>query len=126
MLPESYALPLMSKRLRLIIENNLTGKEKIEWITANVIGGNVTQKYYVAKFRCKLDVLDHKETVFGENAAHIVIPCFSSKKIMAYAVFHKPGWFWKIPTALYVCERLKKIITKERLTGVAFEEAYVK
>lgn len=122
LLPGSYALSFISERLRSIIENNLTGSEKIEWISADVAGAGVTKKYFVAKFSQELDVLDFRKTKFGVDKKHIIIPYFSSRKIANYSIFHKPGWFWQVPTALYVGEKLRKIMKKEKITGVSFEE----
>lgn len=62
-----------------------------------------------------------QRTLFVSGTNHIIKPFFSKKKISNYSLFHKPGNFWEITSALYVSEAVKKDIEKEKLTGLDFE-----
>ncbi|MES2377341.1 MAG: DUF1629 domain-containing protein [Bacteroidota bacterium] len=126
-LPNSLAWPLMSEGLKNIFNDFLTGNEGIDWLIANVNGGNKRKKYYVPRFNKQLDVLDIDNTLFVENTDHVIRPCFSLSKIKNLTVFHKPtnDDLCKITPGLYINEALKKAIQKEKLTGMVFSKTRV-
>jgi hypothetical protein len=123
----SEAWPLMSERLKTVIENNLTGEEGIDWLTAIINGKGERREYYVLRFTKKLDVLDIEHTMFVPGTDAVIRPCFSLAKICRYSIFHDELSYslWKITPGIYVSEKLKKAIQKEKLTGIAFERTYV-
>lgn len=125
--PNNQAWPLMSERMKVIIENKLIGKEDIDWIIAKVNGKGEKRTYYIPRFNTKLDVLDKQKTIFASGTDHVVIPCFSLSKIRNYTLFSKPQAFelWRITSSLYISEFLKETMQKEKLTGVGFENAKV-
>lgn len=125
--PNSFAWPLFSERMRAVVEENMTGKEGIDWIKVKVQGLGETRTYYVLRFNKVLDVLDKEKTVYSGNTDFIVIPMFSSEKVKDYSLFYKPTKYdhWRIPTAIYVSERLKKAMQKAKLTGINFSKARV-
>lgn len=125
--PNSLAWPLMSERLKSIIEANLTGNEQIDWIECKVKNGSEERTYYILRFNKMLDVLDMQKTMFVQGTDHIIRPVFASIKISAYAIFSAPSSYelWKITPGLYVIEALKKAIQKAKLTGMDFERTSV-
>lgn len=125
--PNSLAWPMFSFKLKTIIENNLIGREGINWVTAKIIGNNEQRIYYIPRFEKKLDVLDTQKTIYVKGTDHIIKPFFSLAKVSAYSLFHLPEahGFWKITSGLYVSEVLKKTIQKEKLSGVVFEKTAV-
>lgn len=125
--PNSLAWPLMSERLKSIIEVNLTGNEQIDWIECKVKNKSEERTYYILRFNKMLDVLDMQKTMFVQGTDHIIKPVFASSKISAYGIFSKPSShdLWKITSGLYVSDVLKKAIQKEKLTGIAFEKATI-
>lgn len=125
--PNSLAWPLMSERLKSIIEVNLTGNEQIDWIECKVKNGSEERTYYILRFNKMLDVLDMQKTMFVQGTDHIIRPVFASLKINSYNVFSKPSShdLWKITSGLYVSETLKKTIQKAKLTGMDFEKISV-
>ena len=125
--PNSLAWPLMSSKLKSIIELNLTGNEGIDWIFAIVKGNNEVRTYYIPRFGKRLDVLDLQKTKFVPGTDQVMIPFFSLKKISELSVFHQPlsGDLWKITSGIYVNEKIKKQIQKEKLTGMTFEKVRV-
>ena len=125
--PNSLAWPLMSERLKSVIEANLTGNEQIDWIECKVKNGSEERTYFILRFNKMLDVLDMQKTMFVQGTDHIIKPVFASSKISAYGIFSKPSLYdlWKITSGLYVSDVLKKAIQKEKLTGVDFEKTTV-
>jgi hypothetical protein len=125
--PNSLAWPLMSERLKSVIEVNLIGNEQIDWIECKVKNGNEERTYFILRFNKMLDVLDMQKTMFVQGTDHIIRPVFASSKINAYSVFSKPSShdLWKITSGLYVSDTLKKAIQKAKLTGMDFEKTSV-
>lgn len=120
--PNNLAWPLMSENMKNVISTNLTGKEGLVWIKASVKGGKEVKEYYIPSFLQKLDVLDEQKTMFVPGTSHIIKPVFSLSKVSQLSIFHKPQeLFWEITSGLYVSEKLKNAIQKEKLTGVDFE-----
>ena len=123
--PNGLAWPLFSERLRTIVVQSLTGKEGVSWIKATVNGHGERRFYYIPRFEKKLDVLDHEQTKYVKGTDLVIIPHFSLLKVSEYSVFHVPTAQnrWKITSGLYINEKLKQMIIKEKLTGVDFEQA---
>jgi hypothetical protein len=125
--PNSQAWPLFSERMKGVIEEYLTGKEKVSWISAIISGNGEIRTYFIPRFNQALDVLDINNTSFVPGTDHIIQPVFSYNKIKNYSVIHDPALanLWKITSGFYVNEKIKKAITKESLTGVVFERTAV-
>jgi hypothetical protein len=125
--PNSLAWPLISERLKSIIEANLTGNEQTDWIECKVKNGNEVRTYYILRFNKMLDVLDMQKTMFVQGTDHIIRPVFVNSKINNYSIFSKPSShdLWKITSGLYVNDALKEAIQKAKLTGMDFEKISV-
>lgn len=125
--PNSLAWPMFSEKLKTTITKNLTGKERINWITVKINGNNEQRIYYIPRFEKMLDVLDTQKTMYAKGTDRIIKPHFSLIKVNAYSLFHQPSAhnLWKITSGLYISEVLKKAIQKEKLTGIDFEKATV-
>lgn len=121
----SLAWPLVSKKMKVIISNNLTGNEGIEWVLARIENEDKMIDYYIPKFRQKLDVLDPQQTIFVKGTDQIIIPYFSVKKIKDLALFHKPTSNWRITPDLFVHDKLRKELMKNEVSGVEFKKARV-
>ena len=123
--PNNLAWPLISERMKDLINSNLTGKEGIVWIKANINGGGELKAYYVPRFTKKLDVIDQEKTLFVPGTSHIIKPVFSFVKVLNYNLFFAPQEYWEITSGLYVSEKLKNELQKAKLTGVDFEKITV-
>ncbi len=125
--PNSLAFPLMSEKLKLLVEDNLTRKEYIDWIACKVRNGDEERPYFILRFNKLLDVLDVQKTMFVEETDHIIRPVFAFFKIKEYTIFTKPSSYdlWKITPSIYVSETLKKAIQKQKLTGLEFDKTRV-
>ncbi|MEJ5963672.1 imm11 family protein [Pedobacter immunditicola] len=125
--PNSLAWPLISERLKYLIEINLTGNEQVGWINCKVESEKEEKPYFVLRFNKMLDVLDMKKTMFVPGTDHIIKPVFAVSKISAYSIFSMPSShnLWKITSGLYISETLKKAIQKQKLTGLDFQKVSV-
>lgn len=126
-MPNDLAWPLMSEKMKSIVESSLIEKDYISWISTNVILFEVQRKYYVLKFTKKLDVLDIENTIFVRGTDAIIRPAFSREKIAKYSIFGEPlsQDLWRITHGLYVSETLKKSLQKEKCTGLDFSNTIV-
>lgn len=122
--PNNLALPMFSERMQEIIDQNLTGNEEIDWISAKIKGNNEERNYYILRFNKALDVLDYDKTSFIEDTDHVIEPTFELTKIRSYSIFHipSPDHLCTITRSIYINERLKNQLQKERLTGLNFEK----
>lgn len=128
-LPNGEAWPLFSEKLKVIIENNLTGYEGLSWINAIVSYKNLEEKtYYIPYFKNSLDVLDYTYSIYVEGTDSLIKPVFSSVKILNYNIITTPESYSirGITSALYISEKLMKAIKKEKLSGIIFEEARIR
>ncbi|MDE3184496.1 MAG: hypothetical protein KGM16_13845 [Bacteroidota bacterium] len=125
--PNSLSFPLMSERLKSVIESHLTGNENVDWISCKVKMGNEERPYFILRFNKILDVLNTQKTTFVPGTDQIIKPVFAESKVSAYNIFTKPSshGLWKITPNLYVSEVLKKAIKKQDLTGIDFERTMV-
>jgi len=117
-----FAYNIFSARFKEVIEKELTGNEEINWITAKIHGNGECKTYYILRFTKKLDTINKEKSLFDKYG--LIRPCFSSAKVEKYSIFHWPSsdYFWKIPSGVFVSEKLKKAIQKAKLTGVGFEK----
>ncbi|MBT1688997.1 imm11 family protein [Dawidia soli] len=118
----SLRWPLMSPKMRNVIEQNLTSAEKIDWIAANVYGGDEKRTYYILRFTEENDVLDSIKTKFVEGSNIMILPYYSIAKVEGLALFGVPGMFWEITASIYVSENMKNALQSAKLTGVKFEK----
>lgn len=117
----------MSTKLKSIIELNLTGNEGVDWISAILKGNNEVKTYYIPRFSKLLDVFDMQKTKFVPGTDHVIMPFFSLTNVAQLGISHQtlPGNLWKITSRIYVNEKIKKGIEKEKLTGITFEKVRV-
>ncbi len=123
-LPNDLAWPLMSKKMMVTINKELSELESVDWVEAIVNHNNLSQQYFVPRFNKNLDTLDSKKTKYIPGTDLIMTPSFSKNKIAKYNIFHKPDSpeLFKITPSLYVSETIKNNILREQLTGINLEE----
>lgn len=119
--PNNLAWNLMSSRMKEIVDKNLTGEEGIVWMKVNIKSPTEVRTYFIPRFKSILDVLDEERTIYVKGTSHIVKPVFSLAKVKKFNVFFVNGAAWEIPSGLYISEMMKRVIQKEKLTGVTFE-----
>ena len=122
--PNNMAWPIMSEKMKSIIDSHLTGLEYIEWKEVTINGKTESRKYYVPFFKRKLDILNMSETVLSPYGI-IMIPCFDKEKIQGLAAFHCPDFDWRIPLKFYVNELIKKDLAKAAIKEISFSQARI-
>jgi hypothetical protein len=123
--PNNLAWPLMSSRMKNIIENNLNGQEGVDWIRAILYGHLTTRDYFIPRFQTKLDVLDFEKTTYVKGTDHIIKPVFSLSKIANFSMFHLPEDFWQITSGLYINSKIKRELELSEITGIEFESVKI-
>jgi hypothetical protein len=126
-MPNYLAWPLLSPKMKEIVDVHLTHDEELYWLSATIHGDQETREYFVPRFGRMHDVLDCEKTVYVPGTKHVIKPCFASVKLNHLSIFPLPQEFglWRITSSLYVSESLKMAFTKSGITGVAFEQAAV-
>ena len=124
--PNSFAWPFMSEKMKAIVEANLTGNECIDWIEAEIFANKEKRVYYLPKFTKFLDVLDTNKTTYVDGTDHIIKPVFSSEKVSNLSLLNKPSRFNnQITSGLYVSEKLKNALEKDKIKGIEFNPSSV-
>ena len=121
-LPNSLAWPLMSNKMRDVINGLLMGTEKVEWVKAKIKTKEQTFLYFIPVFKTKLNTLDINKTMFVPNTDHIIKPVFNYRKASKYLIFHGHSLFWQITSEIYVSNLLKLELLKKSLSGIQFQE----
>ncbi len=124
-LPNSFAFPLMSERMKSIIEDHLFGTENMRWIHALVVGESKSFNYYIPMFCQKMDTLNREKTILAPSSGIVLNPCFDTEKIKKYAIFHGESLFWQISLKIYVNEAIKKSLKYAHITAVQFSPVRV-
>jgi len=120
--PNSLAWPLMSGKMKEIINGLIKGNEGLKWIKVNVQGRECVYSYFIPIFTKKLDTLDYKNTLFVPNTDHIIKAVFDYEKIKQYEIFHGHSPLWQISPEIYISERIKKELLNNQITGIQFEK----
>ncbi|MBW8333125.1 MAG: hypothetical protein K0M40_13960 [Prolixibacteraceae bacterium] len=123
--PNSLAWPMMSLKMKEIIDKLLIGNEGLKWIEAKVKGGEMGYPYFIPVFSKKLETLDYEKTSFVPNTDLIIKPVFDYNKICCYEIFHGHSSFWQITTQIYVSKTIKNELVKNLISGIKFEPAKV-
>jgi hypothetical protein len=123
--PNSLAWPMMSIRMKKIIDKLLIGNEGLKWIEAEVKGGEMVYSYFIPVFSKKLETLDSEKTSFVPNTNLIIKQVFDYNKICYYEIFHGHSLFWQITRQIYVSERIKNELLKNFISGITFESVKV-
>ena len=121
----NLGLPLMSERMKQLIETELLGTEKIKWIEVRVQGESNEFIYYVPYFYQKQETLDTDRTIFIPNTDLIIKPYYDKELVSQYAMFHGYGPRWQIPVRVYVNSCIKRKLVDSKMTGLNFIKARV-
>ncbi|MFZ4799416.1 MAG: imm11 family protein [Bacteroidia bacterium] len=125
-LSNTAALPLMSKKMKNFIEENLSGKENITWIEALVNTPSETLLYYLLKFNEVLNVIDLTKTTFRRYPDLILQPVFDVDAIKNICIFtDSVANFPTITIGIFVNDKMKSALIKSKLTGFKFERVAV-
>ena len=118
-----FAYYLLSERLKNCIEENKGSKDSFSWINVSVSSETETRNYYIPIFESIPDVLDSKLTTRVSASNAILVPCFASEKLEGHNFFPIESSFGVLPRGIYVSEKLKKELQKQKFDNVKFEKA---
>lgn len=122
--PNCLAWPIFSERMKIVIDQNITGSENIDWIEVEIFTDEESRSYYILRFNKELDVLDLDRTTFVPNTNLVLKGVFAAKKIEKFSIFYlpKPNDLWKITSGIYINQKLKDALEQKQLIGLSFEE----
>ena len=128
--PNSFAWPIMSERMREVVDSHASGDEHYDWLPVNINSGATGPRtYFMLRFNKGNDVLDTENSVFhklNHKPDLLVKPAFSKEKIANLCVFGRPdGMFWQIPSGIYVSRQVRKTAQREGFVGLHFENARI-
>jgi hypothetical protein len=121
----SLAWPVLSAKLRTIIDHQASGRAHYDWISVNIHRGKEeTRPYYILRFKEQPNVLDREKSTFlrvANQPDQLIKPTFSQEKIADLCVFTCPSMFWQIGAGLYVNKAIRDCAKREKLVGLHFE-----
>ncbi len=122
-----FAWPIMSEKLKDIIESSATGQEGIDFIKLKVRHYSLEKIYYLLRFNKAIDSIDKENTLFVKDTDLIIKPVFRADKLDQYHIFYKPQAYdlWRISSAIYVTGEVKRAIIKSGIKDVKFSKARV-
>jgi hypothetical protein len=124
--PNTLAWPLVTARLRAIIDRHASGLECHEWVRVTVRPGTgAGRPYYILRFQEEQDLLNREASVFwpvADKPDLLLTPAFAQEKIAALSVFPYPSGCWQIPSGLCVSKQVKEAAKREGLVGLHFED----
>ncbi len=121
--PNNLAWPLMSLRLKEIIDSSLTGNESLTWISIKLVGKTKDYTYFLPFFSDKRDILDIEHSIFVGPWNTLLKPYFKSQKVKTLAFFNGDPNNWQVSSRLYVNDLIKKKIEQSGITGISFTKA---
>ncbi len=122
--PNSLAWPLMSLKMKKVIDSFISGIDGFRWINVNIEGDKRFFPYFIPFFSKKLDILSIERTLFVPGTDLVINPVFDYKKIFQYQIFHGASQFWHI-TELIVSQDVRRKLLENSVTGIFFEQASV-
>ena len=123
-LADDLGIPLMSYKLKSVIQQHLTGHEDLQWWEVNIHYQDSEIMYYVPKFEHNLDVLNESKSLFNKSNGELIKANLCYSKAERYAFFPLPELSEDIPFEhrLVVSDKIKKDITRAKLTGIIFSK----
>jgi hypothetical protein len=127
--PNSLAWPVVSARLREVIDQQASGLEHHEWVPVHVHGrGEASRPYYLLRFQQPNDVLDYEQSTFhrpDDRPALLVKPVFVQEKIAPLCVFAGDPEQWQITSHLFVSQAVRAAAKRAGLVGLHYEPCRV-
>ncbi len=120
--PNWFAWPILSEKMKQLIESNLTGQEGIDFITVKVSHYSVSRLYYILRFNRKIECLDKAKSMYAPSTDFLIRPVFRGDFLDQYHTLGRPEGhdLWKITSEIYVTEEIRKAIIKAKIQNVEF------
>jgi hypothetical protein len=112
--------PLFSAELKNIVSNFAQNKEELQWLEVQVKKNEECSTYFIPHLIVKPDLLNPKMSFFGPGNL-LIKPVFDKQKIGSRDIFS----LLKRRYTIYVSQRLRKEIERNKLCGYHFEKTRV-
>jgi len=112
---------LYSQALYEIVKHNRSPNDKLQWLETVVsIPGGESRRYYFLHFPQDCPVINEKESLM--HMGRVVKPVFAAEGIRGHEIFGLPGEYG---LDTFVSVRLKTLIQRSKITGIAFSKARI-
>jgi hypothetical protein len=124
-LGNEMAWPLFSKKVVDIIKEELTGQEKMDWISVEInwTNGRILE-YFVPRFHQKHSTLNLEKTKLIPGTNQILSPVYSKAAVENLSIFpqEQTGDLWKITSFMVVSEVLAQKLEFLNVSGIRFRK----
>jgi len=123
--PNEFAWPIVSEKLHNIIINNTSHIDEIDFIKISISHFGKANSYYILRFNKLHDIIDVENTLYVEGTNRIIRPCFKEIAFDNIQIASKPDNYnlWKITSGIYVSDKFRKEIIREKIDGIEFSRA---
>lgn len=122
--PNVFALPIMSQRMKDIVDANLTGNENVYWVPLNVEANGEIRQYYILQFESRILVLDKRKSIFWNDFLGKAV--FSKKKVTGYSIVSdQHDVVWQTMPTFYINAAIRRQFMKAKITGISYSPVEV-
>ena len=120
--PNEFAWPIVSEKFRNILMDNTSEIDGIDFIKIFVAHFNETKPYYILRFNKLNDVIDVANTLYVKDTNHIIRPCFKEAAFDNIQIATEPRDhnLWKITSGIFISEKLKKALIRNKIESIEF------
>jgi hypothetical protein len=120
-IPNQFVWPMFSEKLKSLIVDSLLPHQKTHWIKCEVTHKEECRFYYIPVYEFVDDVLDLEKTEFVDDTDLILDPVFKQDVIDKLDFFYIP-FKYGFELDLYVSDKVKSMLVKNRISGVSFDQ----
>jgi hypothetical protein len=114
---------LCSSKLREIVNENISPKDKIQWLNVSIINENKEERtYYILHFPVNNYILNKEKSLITEDGV-VVKAVLDNESIKDLNIFTLPD---ESGITTFVSKKIKKIMEQSGCTGVAFSKVPIK
>ncbi len=112
-------LPIMSEKMKDIIESNLKGTEGVFWIPITIEANGEVRPYYILRFQKQIKVLYKTKTEYLYSVVSKAV--FYKDKALKYSVIpFQDKILWSDYGVFYVNSEIKRQLVKADVTGIKY------
>jgi len=112
-------LPIMSEKMKDIIESNLKGTEDVFWIPITIEANGKVRPYYILRFQKQIKVLCKAKTEYLYSVVSKAV--FYKEKALKYSVIPlQENSLWNVLGNFYISSEIKRQLVKADVTGIKY------
>ena len=112
-------LPIMSEKMKDIIESNLKGTEGVFWIPITIEANGKVRPYYILRFQKQIKVLCKAKTEYLYSVVSKAV--FYKEKALKYSVIPlQENSLWNVLGNFYISSEIKRQLVKADVTGIKY------